>query len=247
MTGPRAYVDHAATTPLRPEALEAMLPFLTQDFANPSGAHAESRIARVALDDARDQIGALLGVGPGEVVLTSGGTEADDLAIQGGWDAVSAHGEPKGRHAAPNGGLGAPNGAPGATPVVVCAAMEHHAVLEACRALAQRTGAVLRCVPSDAEGIVDLDALAEACDGDVRVVSVMTPAWYCSSMPPTSSEGPRAWAPLCFAAAPRCALGSAAAARSGDAEAAPPTWPERWGWQLRCLPPCPSVRQQSPG
>ena len=174
MTGPRAYVDHAATTPLRPEALEAMLPFLTQDFANPSGAHAESRIARVALDDARDQIGALLGVGPGEVVLTSGGTEADDLAIQGGWDAVSAHGEPKGRHAAPNGGLGAPNGAPGATPVVVCAAMEHHAVLEACRALAQRTGAVLRCVPSDAEGIVDLDALAEACDAGVRLVSVMT-------------------------------------------------------------------------
>ena len=174
MTGPRAYFDHAATTPLRPEALEAMLPFLTQDFANPSGAHAESRIARVALDDARDQIGALLGVGPGEVVLTSGGTEADDLAIQGGWDAVAVHGEVKGRHAALNGGCIAPSGSPGVTPVVVCAAMEHHAVLEACRALAQRTGAVLRCVPSDAEGIVDLDALAEACDAGVRLVSVMT-------------------------------------------------------------------------
>ncbi len=78
MTGPRSYFDHAATTPLRPEALEAMLPFLTDNFANPSGAHAESRRARVALDDARDRIGDLLGVGPGGVVLTSGGTEADD-------------------------------------------------------------------------------------------------------------------------------------------------------------------------
>ena len=160
MNGPRAYFDHAATTPLRPDVLEAMLPYLTGQFANPSGAHAESRIARVALDDARDQIGALLGVGPGDVVLTSGGTEADDLAIQGGWDAVS--------------GSAVPDRAPDAPGVVVCAAMEHHAVLEACRAVAHRTGAVLRCVPSDAEGIVDLDALAEACDGDVRLVSIMT-------------------------------------------------------------------------
>ena len=160
MNGPRAYFDHAATTPLRPDVLEAMLPYLTGEFANPSGAHAEARIARLALDDARDQIGALLGVGPGDVVLTSGGTEADDLAIQGGWDAVS--------------GSAVPDRAPDAPGVVVCAAMEHHAVLEACRAVAHRTGAVLRCVPSDAEGIVDLDALAEACDGDVRLVSIMT-------------------------------------------------------------------------
>ena len=167
MTGPRAYFDHAATTPLRSEALEAMLPFLTREFANPSGAHAEARAARMALDDARDQIGELLGVGPGAVVLTSGGTEADDLAIQGGWDAASAQ-------RVSNGGLSGSNGGLDATPAVVCAAMEHHAVLEACRALAGRTGAVLRCVPSDAEGIVDLDALAEACDGDVRLVSVMT-------------------------------------------------------------------------
>ena len=149
----RSYLDHAATTPLRPEALEAMLPFWTDDFANPSGAHAESRRSRVALDDARDRIAELLGAGPGDVVLTSGGTEADDLAVQGGWDAVSA------------GSYG-----PGA---VVCSAMEHPAVLEACRALAARTGAELRLVPSDADGRVDLDALAGACDPSVRLVSVM--------------------------------------------------------------------------
>ena len=155
--GPRrVYFDHAATTPLRPEALEAMLPVLTDQFANPSGAHAESRQARVALDDARDRIAELLGVGPGDVVLTSGGTEADDLAVQGGWDAVTA-------------GLVGIAG-PGA---VVCSAMEHPAVLEACRALARRTGAELREVVSDPWGRVDLDALAEACTTDVRLVSVM--------------------------------------------------------------------------
>jgi cysteine desulfurase len=88
--GHRAYLDHAATTPLRPEALEAMLPLLTDGFANPSGAHAESRRARIALDDARDLLAELLGAAPGEIVLTSGGTEADDLAITGGWEAVAA-------------------------------------------------------------------------------------------------------------------------------------------------------------
>lgn len=156
--GPRrAYFDHAATTPVRPEALDAMLPFLTGDFANPSGAHAESRRARMALDDARDQIAELLGAGAGDVVLTSGGTEADDLAVHGGWQAVTA-------------GPTADDG-PGA---VVCAAMEHHAVLEACRVLARETGAALRLVPTTAAGVVDLAALAEACTPEVRLVSVMT-------------------------------------------------------------------------
>ncbi len=151
---PRSYFDHAAATPLRPEALEAMLPFLTESFANPSGAHTESRRARVALDDARDRIAELLGAGPGDVVLTSGGTEADDLAVQGGWD-------------------GAPGGDDGPA-AVVCLAMEHHAVLEACRALSRRTGADLRLVRSDPSGLVDLDALAVACTPEVRLVTVMT-------------------------------------------------------------------------
>jgi cysteine desulfurase len=151
----RAYLDHAATTPLRPEALEAMLPVLTVEFANPSGAHAESRRARLALDDARDRIAELLGVGPGEVVLTSGGTEADDLAVHGGWGAV------------------AEGGVAGALPAVVCSAMEHHAVLRACQAVASRQGAELREVRSGPDGRIDLDALAEACRDDVGFVSVM--------------------------------------------------------------------------
>ena len=104
----------------------------------------------------------LLGVGPGDIVLTSGGTEADDLAVQGGWEAVLA------TDPATDPGAGA------GPPVVLCAAMEHHAVLEACAALARRTGAELRHIASDADGRVDLDALADACDPGVRLVSVMT-------------------------------------------------------------------------
>src|SRR6266550_5539334 len=69
-----AYLDHAATTPMRPEAVAAMLPFLTERFGNPSGAHAISRDARLALDEARDVVARCLGCDPAEVVFTGGGT-----------------------------------------------------------------------------------------------------------------------------------------------------------------------------
>src|SRR3954451_16886419 len=104
-----AYLDHAATTPMRPEAVDAMLPFLTEQFGNPSGSHAVAREARKALDEARDVVASCLGARPGEVVFTGGGTEADNLAIAG---AVAVR--------------------PGPT---VCSAVEHHAVLHACEAL----------------------------------------------------------------------------------------------------------------
>ena len=103
------YLDHAATTPMHPEAVEAMLPFLTHRFGNPSGSHAVAREARKALEEARDVVASCLGARPGEVVFTGGGTEADNLAIAGA-------------HAVRPGG-------------VVCSAVEHHAVLHACQAL----------------------------------------------------------------------------------------------------------------
>ena len=78
-----AYLDHAATTPMRPEAVAAMLPFLTEHFGNPSGSHAVARRAKAALEDARDEVATALGCAPGEVVFTAGGTEADNLAIAG--------------------------------------------------------------------------------------------------------------------------------------------------------------------
>ena len=107
-----AYLDHAATTPLRPEAADAMRPFLDPGagrFGNPSGSHAVARAAKAAIEDARDEVADCLGCKPGEVVFTSGGTEADNLALTG------IGGEP------------------------VCSAVEHHAVLHTVHALGGRT------------------------------------------------------------------------------------------------------------
>ncbi|HUY30836.1 MAG TPA: cysteine desulfurase family protein [Acidimicrobiales bacterium] len=81
--GAGAYLDHAATTPMRAEAIEAMLPYLAGTFANPSGAHGPSRAARRALDAAREELAAAVGCSPDEVVFTSGGTESDNLAVLG--------------------------------------------------------------------------------------------------------------------------------------------------------------------
>src|SRR3954463_12627522 len=99
------YLDHAATTPMRPEARAAMLPWLGDRFGNPSGTHRLARQARRALDDARDAVAGLAGCRPGEVVFTSGGTEADNTAV------LRAGTAPSGRR------------------VPVCCAIEHHAVL----------------------------------------------------------------------------------------------------------------------
>jgi cysteine desulfurase len=106
------YLDHAATTPLRPEALAAMVPVLRDGVGNPSGAHALARQARAALDDARAPLAGVVGCQPGEIVFTSGGTEADNLAVRG---VLGAH--------------------PGE---VVCSAIEHHAVLHPVAAAAGR-------------------------------------------------------------------------------------------------------------
>src|SRR5207237_6118104 len=107
------YLDHAATTPMRPEAVEAMLPFLGERFGNPSGSHAVSRDAKKALEEARDTVAECLGCEPGEVVFTGSGTEADNLAV-----------------------LGVTSTRPG---TVVCSAIEHHAVLHASDAVGGRT------------------------------------------------------------------------------------------------------------
>jgi cysteine desulfurase len=138
---------------MAPEAVQAMLPFLAGMSGNPSGGHLESRLARRAVDDARQQVAESFGVDLGDVVFTGGGTEADNLAVVGGWESRDAGGR--------------------RPPALVCAAMEHHAVLATCRALARRTGAELREVPTGKDGLVDLDALAGACTPEVGLVSVM--------------------------------------------------------------------------
>ncbi|MBO0728635.1 MAG: aminotransferase class V-fold PLP-dependent enzyme, partial [Acidimicrobiaceae bacterium] len=138
-----AYLDHAATTPPRPETAAAMVPWLTERFGNPSGSHRVARAARAVVDDARDVVAAALGVPPAGVVFTGGGTEADNLAILG---AVAAR--------------------PG--PVVV-SAIEHEAVLRSAAA----SGQEIRVAPVDAAGTLDLPALSDLLDPSVSIVSVM--------------------------------------------------------------------------
>ena len=124
-----AYLDHAASTPMRPEAVEAMLPFLTERYGNPSGSHVAARDARKAVDEARDVVAECLGCRPGEVVFTGCGTEADDLAI-----------------------FGVVRRAGG---VAVCAAAEHHAVLHPVEHLGGRIVGVDRTGLVDLDQLAD--------------------------------------------------------------------------------------------
>jgi cysteine desulfurase len=146
-----AYLDYAASTPMRPEAVAAMLPFLSEKFGNPSGSHGAARAAKSALEEAREQIAAVLGARPAEVVLTAGGTEADNLAVKGAAYAARAADRGDG---------------------VVTSAFEHKGVLASCERL-EHEGFRVRRATVDRDGIVDLDSLADALDAHTVVVSVM--------------------------------------------------------------------------
>jgi cysteine desulfurase len=146
------YLDHAASTPLRPEAVAAMEPFLRESYGNPSGGHAAARGAKTALEAAREEIAELLGARPAEVVFTGGGTEADNLAVKGAARAA--------RDANPD------------LVGVVTAAFEHKGVLAAADRL-EREGFRTVRVGATASGIVDVDALLAAVDDRTAVVSLM--------------------------------------------------------------------------
>jgi cysteine desulfurase len=143
------YLDHAATTPLRLEVLEAMLPYLTEHWGNPSSIHGSGRDARRGLDEARETVARLLGAKPREVVFTSGGTESDNLAVKGAAWAASA----RGRH-------------------LVTSGVEHKAVLHAC-AVMERHGFEVTYLPVDRYGRVDPASVAAAITDRTSVVSVM--------------------------------------------------------------------------
>ena len=83
MTTERIYMDHSGTTPIDPKVLEAMMPFLTKNYANPSSIYAEGREVRIAIDGAREQVAKALNAEPGNIIFTSGGTESDNLGILG--------------------------------------------------------------------------------------------------------------------------------------------------------------------
>jgi cysteine desulfurase len=145
------YLDYAASAPLRAEALAAMQPLLERPAANPSSQHGPGRAARAAVETAREQVAALVGAAPGEVVFTSGGTEADNLAVKGAL-------------------LARPEGARG----LVCTAVEHHAVLDAAAWAEADAGARVALAPVDPAGRVDPERLGGLLEpGRTALVAVM--------------------------------------------------------------------------
>lgn len=142
------YLDRAATTPVRREVLEAMWPYLTGTFGNPSSTHGVGDAAARGLADARSAASRVLGCRPAEVVFTTGGTEGANTAVKG--IALAA---PRGRH-------------------VVTSAIEHEAVLESCRYLERHHGFAVTVLPVDREGVVHPDVLADALRPDTTLVTI---------------------------------------------------------------------------
>jgi cysteine desulfurase len=144
----RIYLDHNATTPVAPEVLEAMLPWHTNHFGNPSSVHAEGRTARVSLDEAREKVATLIGASPGEIVFTSGGTESNNLAIVGAALAL----QKKGRH-------------------IISCGVEHPSVLNPLKQL-QGLGFEVEILPVDRLGHVDRERLENAIRDETLLVSI---------------------------------------------------------------------------
>jgi len=141
------YMDYAATTPVRPEVLEAMAPYFSERFGNPSSLYALAREAKEAVEEARGRVAAAIGADPGEIFFTAGGTEADNWAIKG----TALRG--KGDH-------------------IVTSAIEHHAVIQPCRAL-ERQGYRVTYLPVDEFGRVDPADAEDAIADETILVSVM--------------------------------------------------------------------------
>ncbi|MDB4877693.1 MAG: aminotransferase class [Gemmatimonadetes bacterium] len=144
------YLDHAATTPVRPEVLEAMMPFYGPRFGNPSSVHRWGREARTALDEARERLGRCLGATPDEICFTSGGTEADNIAILGAWRARRDEGRT----------------------AVVTTPIEHKAVLASVHEAA-REGAEERLCAMTNAGVVDLESYQSLVRSDTAIATVM--------------------------------------------------------------------------
>src|SRR5215472_12621554 len=154
--GTQVYLDHAATTPLLPESLTAMTEELAQ-LGNPSSLHNAGRRARRVVEESRELIAEAYGARPSEVVFTSGGTEADNLAVKGLYWARRAASPARRR--------------------VLAAATEHHAVLDSVRWLAEHEDAEADWLPVDTRGLVSVPALAEVVERDPASVAVISVMW----------------------------------------------------------------------
>jgi cysteine desulfurase len=149
MSGRRIYLDHNATTPLDPRALDAMLPFLREDHGNPSSLHWFGQRARAAVEEARERVAAFVGAQPAEIVFTASGSESDNTALRG--VAARARHERRG---------------------IVVSAIEHHAVLNTAKALREE-GWPVAVAKVRETGTLDLDDLERALDEGTALVSVM--------------------------------------------------------------------------
>ncbi|HHY75290.1 MAG TPA: cysteine desulfurase NifS [Firmicutes bacterium] len=143
------YLDHSATTPVRPEVLSVMMPYFAQAFGNASSIHRWGREARVAVETAREKVAYLLGAEPSEIIFTSGGTEADNLALR----STAYRLRSKGNH-------------------IITSAVEHHAILHTCEAL-EKEGFEVTYLPVDKYGMVSVERVREAIRPETILISVM--------------------------------------------------------------------------
>ena len=143
------YADHSATTAVRPEVLEAMLPYFTQQYGNPSSIYQIAQESKAALEEARKQVAKGIGAKAREIYFTGCGTEADNWAIKGIADALAS----KGKH-------------------IITSCVEHHAILHTCEYL-EKHGYRVTYLPVDSEGVVSIQALKEALNDETILVSIM--------------------------------------------------------------------------
>lgn len=149
ITMKKVYLDNSATTKVSDEVINAVLPYFTEKYGNPSSLHSSGRDAHVAIEAAREQVAKAIGATPGEIIFTSGGTEADNIAIIGS----ALVNKRKGNH-------------------IITSAIEHPAVIETCKHL-EKEGFKVTYVPTDTDGIVKLDALEAAITKETILISVM--------------------------------------------------------------------------
>lgn len=145
----RIYLDYAATTPTHPEVVKTMLPYFTERFGNPSSIHSYGQEARVALEEARTSIAGFIGASEDEIIFTSGGTEADNMALTG----LAYANVSKGNH-------------------IITSSIEHHAVLETCHFLETRGFNITR-LPVDGYGMVNPDDVKKTITGNTILISIM--------------------------------------------------------------------------
>jgi cysteine desulfurase len=156
----RVYLDYNATTPVEPQVLDAMLPYFSADFANASSIHTPGQRARAAVETAREQVAALIGARPQEIVFTSGGTESDNHAIFG---VLNSH------VAQP---ILAVHSSPPRPAHIITTSTEHEAVLNACQAL-EKQGVSVTYLPVDREGLIDPESVRRVIRPETALIAVM--------------------------------------------------------------------------